>query len=809
MARSVKYTVFVALILSLFVSAFLWHVPLPYAKAASGPSVSAWLTTTDGQNQLTPQTSQTFVSGSNPTGSIIDVNDQQQFQQMQGFGGAMTDSSAYIIGQVMTQTERNALMQNLFGSSGNNSINMNFVRVPMGSSDFSATPPSNPQPYSYDDQPAGKTDPSLTSFSISHDLSYIIPTLKQALQINPQLTYMANPWSPPAWMKTNGSMLGSSNGVTGTLVSSDFEPLAQYFVKFLQAYQAQGVPISYITPQNEPLYIPSGYPGMSFSQDQEVSFINNNLGPALASAHLPTKILGYDFNRQNTAYPEAVLGQTGSYVSGISWHCYAQNPGEMTTIHNLYPNALQFETECSPGIISQSIIDEALGDVQNWGQVVLVWNIALYPNNGPLINGGCGTCSAIVQVNQSTHAVTYTPSYYQLGQVSKFVMPGAYHISSTSGNTNLNNAAFTNPDGSHVLVIHNTSSSSQSFNVRWDSTQAFPYTLPAGGIVTFKWGTSSPTPTPTATVAGTPTPTPTPVQVGSYAINAGGAASGSFAADADYSGGSTYSTTSTITTSGVTNPAPQSVYQTERYGNFTYTLPNLKPGAAYTVRLHESENYWTASGQRTFNVAINGQQALSNFDIYAAAGAADKAIVEQFNTTADSTGQIAIQFTSVVDNAKVDGIEVIPASTATPTPTAVPTVTPTPTMTPTPTPTPTMTPTPTPTSTPTSGATCSVQYAVTNQWQGGFGANVTINNTGSTGINGWTLKWSFADGQTITQLWDGTASQSGSAVSVTNASYNGTIAPGSNVSFGFNGSWNGTNTAPTSFSLNGQTCTTG
>src|ERR1019366_2699852 len=173
-----------------------------------------------------------------------------------------------------------------------------------------------------------------------------------------------------------------------------------------------------------------------------------------------------------------------------------------------------------------------------------------------------------------------------------------------------------------------------------------------------------------STIGTTPTPTPTPITNGSgYAINAGGAAVGSFAADELYNGGTTYSTTSTITTSGVTNPAPQSVYQTERYGNFTYTLPNLKPGAAYTVRLHESENYWTASGQRTFNVAINGQQALSNFDIYAAAGAADKAIVEQFNTTADSTGQIAIQFTSVVDNAKVDGIEVIPASTATPTPT--------------------------------------------------------------------------------------------------------------------------------------------
>ncbi len=805
MPRSAKRTLVVALALSLIIPIFFFNSPLMHkntqnvAHAAGSPTVSTWLTTTDGRSLLAPQSNQTFVSGGNPTGSIIDVNDQQQFQQISGFGGAMTDSSAYLISQVLTSTERNALMQNLFGSSGNNSINMSFVRIPMGSSDFSATPPSNPQPYSYDDQPAGQTDPNLTSFSINHDLTYIIPTLKQALQINPQLTYMANPWSPPAWMKTNGSMIGSTNGVTGTLVSSDFGPFAQYFVKFLQAYQAQGIPIYAITPQNEPLYIPTGYPGMSLTQDQEVAFINNNLGPALANAHLSTKILGYDFNRQNTAYPEAVLGQAGSYVSGISWHCYAQNPGEMTTIHNLYPTKDQYETECSAGIITQSIIDEALDDVQNWAKTVVLWNIALNPNNGPLINGGCGACSGMVQINQSTHAINYTTSYYQLGQVSKFVSPGAYHISSTTGNSNLNNAAFTNTDGSHVLVVHNTSSASATFNVRWDSTQSFPYTLPAGGIVTFKWGTTS-TSTPTPTATGTP------VISSGYAVNAGGPAVGSFTADADYSGGTTYSTTSSINTSGVSNPAPQAVYQTERYGNMTYTFPNLKPGASYTVRLHEAEAYWTSSGQRLFNVAINGQQVLTNFDIYATAGAANKAIVEQFTTTADASGQITIQFTNVKDNAKINGIEILAGSSSTPTPTPTNTPTPTPTVTSTPTPTPTVTSTPTPTPTPTSGAVCSVQYAITNQWSGGFGASVTLTNTGSSAINGWTLTWTFANGQTITQLWNGTVTQSGSNVSVTNASYNGTLAPGGNTNFGFNGSWNGSNAAPTAFTLNGKGC---
>jgi alpha-L-fucosidase 2 len=195
-------------------------------------------------------------------------------------------------------------------------------------------------------------------------------------------------------------------------------------------------------------------------------------------------------------------------------------------------------------------------------------------------------------------------------------------------------------------------------------------------------------PGPGSVPTPTPTPTGTPVAGSGYAVNAGGGAAGSFMADEYYSGGNTHATTASIDTSGVTNPAPQAVYQTERYGNFTYTLPDLSPGAQYTVRLHFAEIYWTSSGQRIFNVSINGQQVLTNFDIYATAGAANKAIVEQYTATADANGQIAIQFSTVKDNAKVSGIEVLGSSSSTPTPT--------PTNTPTPTPMPTNTPTPTP-----------------------------------------------------------------------------------------------------------------
>ncbi len=151
--------------------------------------------------------------------------------------------------------------------------------------------------------------------------------------------------------------------------------------------------------------------------------------------------------------------------------------------------------------------------------------------------------------------------------------------------------------------------------------------------------------------------TSTPVET---AIAAGGYANGVFTADADYTGGGSDSVPVTIHTTGVTDPAPAAVYQSERAGVFTYTIPNLVPNQLCTVRLHFAEFYWTKVGQRQFNVSINGQKVLTNYDIIAAAGAADQANIQQFTTTANSSGQIVIQFTlGAADQPKVSAIEVI------------------------------------------------------------------------------------------------------------------------------------------------------
>ncbi|HEV3026288.1 MAG TPA: malectin, partial [Planctomycetota bacterium] len=197
-----------------------------------------------------------------------------------------------------------------------------------------------------------------------------------------------------------------------------------------------------------------------------------------------------------------------------------------------------------------------------------------------------------------------------------------------------------------------------------------------GGICTMDWPIDPPTgrlkdfgaaqlDRVASAVWGTPPPPPPPPVAG-YQINAGGAASGTWSADADFDTGLTATTTSAIDVGSVHGPAPQAVYQSERYGNFTYTLPNLSPSTPYTVRLHFAEFYWTTTGQRVFNVSLNGSPVLTNYDIVQDAGGPLVAIVKDFSTSSDSNGNLTISFSTVVDNAKVSGIEVVAASSGPP-----------------------------------------------------------------------------------------------------------------------------------------------
>lgn len=463
---------------------------------ASGEVVSVWLTTPDQAHLLSPQSSLTFGNiGSNST--TITINSSQTYQQMVGFGASLTDSSAWLISNKMSQSQRNQLMTNLFDP--NSGIGLDFLRQPMGSSDLALNE------YTYDDVPGGQTDPNLTHFSISHDTASIIPLLQQALQLNPNLKIMATPWTAPAWMKSNDSL------EQGNLNASDFQVYAQYFVDFIQAYQAQGVPIYAVTPQNEPEN-DNRMPTMPMSASDEANFIANNLGPTFARNGLSTQILAFDHNWDIPDYPTTVLNNAtaASYTSGTAWHCYAGNASAMSSFESSFPGKAIYETECSGGAWEgsnwpngfQNTMELGINSARNWAKTVVRWGLALDPNGNPHVNSpdSCSTCRGVVSIDQSNGNVTYNSDYYGLGQFSKFVQPGAYRVNSNSfGSGNIEDVAFRNPDGSNALVVYN-GGGSNTFQVIWNN-EAFSYTLPAGAAATFKWtgNGSNPTPTPTPT----------------------------------------------------------------------------------------------------------------------------------------------------------------------------------------------------------------------------------------------------------------------------------------------------------------------
>src|SRR5882762_5295991 len=291
----------------------------PPPSIAGNESVNVWLTDLSAGVKLVQQSNLSFAPDSNSNPLMITVDESSQFQQIEGFGASFTDSSAWLVYNKLNSTQRTDLMTNLF--SPTNGIGLGLLRQPLGASDFSTI--GN---YSYDDVPAGQTDPNLTNFSINHDLTYIVPVLKQALQLNPAVKIIGTPWSPPGWMKTTGSMIG------GNLKTEDYAPLASYFVKYIQAYQAQGVPVNYVTVQNEPLFIPGGYPGMGMPATVQAGFIKNYLGPAFAASNIKTKILAYDHNWDVVNYPETVLSDADSaqFVSGIAWHWYGGDVSAQT-----------------------------------------------------------------------------------------------------------------------------------------------------------------------------------------------------------------------------------------------------------------------------------------------------------------------------------------------------------------------------------------------------------------------------------------------------------------------------------------------
>jgi glucosylceramidase len=475
------------------------------AVKATQPSARAWVTTPDGQDRMSNMGQVPFHIGGSKSLTIT-VDPSRSYQTMEGFGASITDSSAQVLYSLRGKA-RDAAMSDLFSPTQGDGLLV--LRQPMGASDFVAG-----GFYTYNDLAPGQTDYGMRHFSIAHDQPQILPLLRQALRLNPAIKVIATPWSPPAWMKTNQSLIG------GRLIDDPrvYGAYARYFVDYVQAYQRAGVPIYAVTVQNEPQNRnPSGYPGMDLPVAQEAKLINA-LGPALQAAGLDTKILGYDHNwsehpgdiastppgeTPETEYAADLLASgAGRWLAGTAFHCYSGDQTRQTALHDAFPDKGVWFTECSGShgptdppaqVFSDTLKWHArnlvLGVTRNWGMTVVNWNLALDPSGGPH-NGGCGTCSGVITVGPG-QTVTRNAEYYTLGHLARFVKPGAVRIASTSfGTTGWNgqimDVAFRNPDGSTALVVHNENDAPRTFAVA-QGDSSFDYTLPGGALATFTW----------------------------------------------------------------------------------------------------------------------------------------------------------------------------------------------------------------------------------------------------------------------------------------------------------------------------------
>jgi glucosylceramidase len=474
------------------------------APAPTAVPVAVYLTDSDlAHAALTQEPDLTLSSAALPRRvRIITVDDRRFYQRILGFGAAITDASAWLIQTQLTPNQRRTLLTQLFSPTAG--IGLNFMRVPIGSSDFTASG----VPYSYDDLGVGQTDATLADFSIAHDEPYVIPVLQQMLARDRKIDLFASEWSPPAWMKANDAL--SNIYASGTLLPRYYQAFADYFVKFIRAYQSFGLPIWGIAPQNEPSTA-TRYPGMSLTGPEEAQIIEDDLAPKFGGSGVHTRIYAGETDIENALTPTVLKSPARRVVAGAAWHCYQGEHG-LNEFHMGFPRAQSLVTECASKISPYAPAEAAIDSLRNWAAAFDMWNVALDQAGGPVEepNIGCSSCVGLAVINDgATPFATrprpkFTSGYYQLGQFSKFIQRGAVRIetprwvhdsaptAAVAVSPGIDNVALIDPDGDRVLVAYNNGSRTQTFGVSWHSLR-FAYTLRARATVTFVWPGARPT----------------------------------------------------------------------------------------------------------------------------------------------------------------------------------------------------------------------------------------------------------------------------------------------------------------------------
>jgi glucosylceramidase len=438
--------------------------------------VEVWLTTGDQSSLLSKQNTSLKFSDAKNDLPVIEVDEKQTFQSIDGFGFTLTGGSASLINKLPAAAQ-DSLINELF-STKENGISVSYLRVNIGASDMSA------DTFTYNDLPAGETDVNQDKFSLAKDQADFIPVLKKIVAVNPSIKILGSPWSAPTWMKDNNNFKG------GSLKTEYYQSYAKYFVKYITAMKAEGITIDAITVQNEPLH-PGNVPSMFMDAPAQANFIKTALGPAFEKSGIKTKIILYDHNADKPEYPISILNdpEASKYVDGSAFHLYAGKITALSQVHDAFPKKNLYFTEQwvgGPGNFSEDlkwhVTTLIIGATRNWSRNVLEWNLAADPAYQPHTVGGCTTCLGAITISPN---VTRNVAFYIIGHASKFVSPGSVRIASNI-TSKLENVAFKTPNGNKVLIVANNNNSEQSFDIKSDGKMVTT-SLPAGAVATYIW----------------------------------------------------------------------------------------------------------------------------------------------------------------------------------------------------------------------------------------------------------------------------------------------------------------------------------
>jgi glucosylceramidase len=447
----------------------------PSARLASPKAGEASVWVTDGNQRLARGSSVKWHAPAESAASDrVVLNPSQRYQEILGFGAAFTDASCYVLSQ-LTPADREKLFHELFHPS---EMGLNVCRTCIGSSDYSA------KPYSFDE---GDPDPELKRFSIDHDREYILPVLREARKVNPHLFLFSTPWSPPGWMKSNNSLLG------GNMRRQYMPAYANYFLKFLQGYESEGVPVQAITIQNEVDTDQDGrMPACTWPQEYEADFVRQHIGPLFEKSGVKTKIwiIDHNYNLWGRAAAELETPGVRKYTNAIAWHGYVGEPDWVQRVHQLYPDVEMYWTEGGPNYTDPNYATDWTNwssmytrVLHNWCRALTGWNIALDEQGRP--NIGPFTCGGMVTINSHSKDVSYSGQYWAFSHYSRFVRRGAHRVESQSSANDLAHCSFENPDGGGVLVLTN-SGAARSCQVQLGEKTA-SLSLTANSITTLTW----------------------------------------------------------------------------------------------------------------------------------------------------------------------------------------------------------------------------------------------------------------------------------------------------------------------------------